>query len=72
MLICQFTLEVKLQRNCTSRGSDMQRLAECAARDVAIHAVELRMVPDIEDIARNSICSLSPSLVRFEKLCPCR
>src|SRR6266436_5257417 len=52
-LICQFTLEVKLQRELHQpRIADMQYLAKRPALVgyVAINGVELRVVPDIEDV----------------------
>jgi|ERR1700731_524554 len=54
MLICQFTLEVKLQRELHQpRIADLERLTECGAliAHVAIHAIKLCVVPDVEDIA---------------------
>lgn len=51
--IYQFTLEVELQRELhQSRIADLERLTECGAliAHVAIHAKELRVVPDVENI----------------------
>jgi hypothetical protein len=52
--IYQFTLEMKLQGELhQSRIADLERLTEGSAliAHVAIHAVELRVVPDVENIA---------------------
>ena len=47
-------LEVELQRELNqSRIADLDRLTKCGAliAHVAIHAIKLRVVPDVEDIA---------------------